>query len=92
MPISKHAAHRIKNRAIPPAGLDCLPQFGEEEHIGGGVRRYAFSHRTWNRLISYLGSVSLTKPNKTRTAYASVGKDDIVVTAGCRKGELKCAF
>lgn len=90
--LSHHAARRAQQRAVPPAVLDWLMAFGEEEHLGQGVRRYSFSRRTWKRLIAYLGCLGLREPEKARSAFALVASDDAIITAGYRIRRLKSAW
>lgn len=90
--MTHHGAQRAQQRAVPPAVLDWLVRFGEEEFLGQGVRRYAFTRRTWKRLAAYLGTIGMAEPEKARSAYALVSQDDSVITVGYRTGRLKSAW
>jgi hypothetical protein len=90
--MTRHGACRAQQRSVPPAVLDWLIQFGDEEFLGEGVRRYAFTKRTWKKLSSYLGGLGLAEPEKARSAYAVIAPDDSLITVGYRTGRLKSAW
>ena len=89
--MTNHGAMRAQQRSVPPAVLDWLFQFGEEEYLGEGVRRYAFNRRAWKKLASYLGGLGLAEPDKARSAYAVVAPDESFITVGYRTNRMKSA-
>lgn len=89
VPYTVHAAHRAKQRSLPPVVVEWLMTFGEERHVGSGLTRYAFSHRSWRRLEAHLGSVGLADKDKVKSAYVIVAEDSSIVTIGHRTGRLK---
>lgn len=82
--ISKHAAQRCAQRAIPEVVIDLLYRFGKCER-SHGANRYSFDKRGRKQLQAYLGSCALKEMSKIFNAFIVEGDDGTLVTAGYRQ-------
>lgn len=82
-PISQHACHRMRNRAIPRLVIDALQDFGDSRMVGEGCESFYFTKRGWKAFIAYMG-VAASAFERFRNAYVVVAEDGTVVTAGWR--------
>ncbi len=76
-----HGAVRSKQRVIPPAVVEALLDFGEDQRAPGGVFYYRFGKRGWRAFQAYLGPAA-KHLDRYRSAYAVVADDGSVITVG----------
>jgi hypothetical protein len=80
--MTKHAADRQRQRAIPPLVIDWLEQFGAVEHQACAELLY-FDRRALKRLSSYTGGLS-DQFEVLRNAYLVRGTNGHIMTVGYR--------
>jgi hypothetical protein len=79
-----HAAERMQQRGLPPLVIDWLHNYGHEHHDHlGGVILY-FDKRARRQLERAVGREPVRRMKKWLNAYAVVGGDGRLVTAGHR--------
>jgi len=81
--VSAHAAHRIKNRSIPPVVLDLLQLFGSSSRINGATSYY-FDKKSRRKLSTYLGPIKLKEETKLLNTYCVISDDGVMITAAYR--------
>lgn len=84
-PLTAHARARMQQRGIPEAALDALLDYGRETHDHRGARIVRFDKRSRRRAARELGAKTFRSIERCLGAYAVVGADDAVITAGHRK-------
>ena len=88
MQLTKHAAIRAQQRAIPKLVLDLLLQFGSTENAGDGATKYFFDHRSRKMLFAYAGSVG-PKLSEHLDVYAVVSSTSDVITVAHRQKHIR---
>lgn len=78
--ISRHAAIRMQQRAIPAAAVDLLLDFARPTSVGGGALSYRFTDDTWDAAMSAIGDAGPAL-RRFRNAYVIEGRNGVVVTA-----------
>ena len=82
--LTGHASRRLQQRALPPLVIDWLHAYGREHHDHrGGVILY-FDRRARRRLERDVGRQPVRRMKEWLNAYAVVGGDGRLVTAGHR--------
>ena len=83
--LTDHAAARQRQRGIPGEVVDCLLDFGHEEHDHrrGAVVVY-FDHRARDRVRRIVGREAYRRLESHLNAYVVLGRDGAVVTVGHR--------
>lgn len=77
---TRHAATRVQQRAVPPAIVDWLLEFGDHRPAGSGAESYSFRKKGWRRLQRYLGPAARHFENY-RHVYAVVADGRIITVA-----------
>jgi hypothetical protein len=86
--MTKHAAIRSQQRAIPPIVIDLLHQFGSVERSGPGTFMLFFDKAGRRRIRSYAGPLS--RPLEEHfDAYAVVSDGGSVITVGHRNRRVR---
>lgn len=82
--LSRHAAKRSQQRAIPSDALPLLLAYGERSHDGRGGVRYMMTHTSLAALARAVGRSQ--RLDSLAGAYAVVSADDerAVITVGHR--------
>lgn len=80
--LTKHAADRQRQRAIPPIVIDWLEQFGAVEHQACAELLY-FDRRGLKRLSRYTGGLS-DQFEALRNVYMVRGAKGRIITVGYR--------
>lgn len=78
--VSRHAANRIRQRAICPMLLDLLLEFGSCEPSGDGSSKFFFDKVARRRINSYAGPLAGLL-NEHLDVYVVVGENEKVITA-----------
>lgn len=78
--LTEHAACRSQQRAIPPAVIDLLIEFGDAAKAFGGAERYSFSKRGWRAAAAYLGPGARHYERYRSTYVVMAGR--LIITAG----------
>jgi hypothetical protein len=86
--MSKHAADRCQQRAIPPLIVDWLVQFGAETYDGHGATIRHFDRASLRRLASHVGPRIVSLLSALLSAYLVIC-DGTVVTAGYRYKRIR---
>lgn len=84
-----HAAARLRQRALPPLVLDWLHQFGHEHHDGRGGVILHFDKPARRRLERAVGREPVRRMKQWLNAYAVLGRDGALITAGHRFKRLR---
>jgi hypothetical protein len=89
--VTRHAAARMQQRAVSAEVLDCLLDFGHEEHDhhGGGIVHFNKAAR--RQLLTSQGRDAFKRLERYLNAYAVVGADGCVVTVGRRYRRIRRA-
>lgn len=82
--LTKHAAARIQQRALPPLVLDWLHTYGHEQHDGRGAMILFFNKSARRRLERAVGREPVRRMKQWLNAYAVVSTVGQVITAGHR--------
>jgi len=88
MQLTKHAANRIQQRAIPQLVVDLLLQFGATESAGDGATKFFFDHRSRKKLLAYAGPIG-AKLNDHLDVYAVVSSSNNVITVAHREERIR---
>ena len=84
-PLTRHAAKRAQQRAIPALVLDLLLDYGDRFVAGGGTEIVRMGQRSRAELADDLPSAIWREHGrKLQTAYAVVAANGAVVTVGHR--------
>lgn len=90
--ISRHAAARLQQRAIPLPVLQCLLDYGEAVHDHRGAEVLYFDKAARQRLSLGLvdgAAAFLRRFQRYMNSYAVVGSDGVLVTVGRRRRRLR---
>lgn len=88
MNMSRHAAIRSQQRAIPLLLIDLLLQFGASEKAGDGASKRYFDKAARRRLRAYAGALwSLFEQHLD--LYIVVAEDDTVITVAHRLDRIR---
>ena len=82
--LTRHAAARLQQRAVPPIVLDWLIAYGCRAPAGGGCEAVFFDKKARRRLMRDLGSWAYGRVEEKLDSYAVLGCDGAVVTVGIR--------
>ena len=87
--VSRHAIARMQQRAVSAEVLDCLLEFGHQEHDhhGGGIVHFNKAAR--RRLLTSEGRDAFKRLERFLNAYAVLGADGCVVTVGRRYRRIR---
>ncbi|MCC7282225.1 MAG: hypothetical protein IT556_07555 [Acetobacteraceae bacterium] len=85
---TRHAARRMRARAIPEAAVELLFRFGESL-IQAGSEVLFFDHAARRRLAGALGREGTRAAERWLDAYLVVGADGALITAGWRTRRLR---
>lgn len=90
--LTTHARVRLCQRGIPGEVVECLLDFGHEEHDHhrGAVVVY-FDHRSRKRLQRVVGPDAYRRLEPHFDAYAVLGGDGSVITVGHRTRRINRA-
>jgi hypothetical protein len=80
MNMTRHAAVRIQQRAIPPFLVSLLMDFGKCEPAGNGTSKMYFDKTAKRRVRAFVGPVA-RHMDEFMDVYAVVGADGQVITA-----------
>ncbi|MBP6902782.1 MAG: hypothetical protein KBC73_22005 [Burkholderiaceae bacterium] len=81
--MTRHAARRAQQRAIPPMAIDLLLRFGRSEKAGDGCTRVYLDKTSHRRLRAYAGRLA-SHLHDYLGIYAVVAGDQHVVTVAHR--------
>ena len=85
MNVTRHAAARLQQRAIPPFMVDLLERFGSENRCNGADRLF-FDKAARKRIERHLGGRrGLRLVERWLNSYAVVSDDGAIVTVGHRR-------
>lgn len=87
MELTKHAAIRCQQRAIPPLICDWLMRYGSEVQTHGAVKRF-FDREAKRRLAADVGAQVVDRLGDLLNLYL-VEADSRVITAGIRTRRIK---
>ncbi|AWI77726.1 hypothetical protein CEW83_14170 [Parazoarcus communis] len=79
--MTKHAAVRAQQRAIPQIVIDLLREFGRAEPAGKGASKLFFDKRARRKVETYAGPLAAAI-DEHLGVFAVVGPDDKVITVG----------
>ena len=83
--LTRHAARRAQQRAIPPHVLGLLLDYGDRVHAGEGAEIVRLTGRSWRDLKRELPLATVQRHGrKLQSAYAVVSADGAVITVGHR--------
>jgi hypothetical protein len=82
--LTDHALARLQQRGLPPLVIDWLHTHGREHHDGRGATILYFDKRARRSLERTVGREPVRRMKQWLNAYAVVGSDGRVVTAGHR--------
>jgi hypothetical protein len=85
---TRHAAQRMRARAIPEAAVELLFRFGESLVQAGGEVLF-FDHAARRRVADALGDEGVRGVEHWLDAYLVLGCDGALVTAGWRTRRLR---
>lgn len=85
-----HAAVRMQKRAIPPAAIDLLLNYGASTR-SCGAESFFFDKAARRRIAKDLGRAEIRRVARFLNAYAVVGDDGVLITAAWRTRRLRRA-
>lgn len=88
MNLTRHAAARSQQRAIPPMMIDLLLQFGKSESAGAGAAKLFFDRQARRRVAAYAGPLA-SLLNDHLDLFAVVDQDMQVITIGHRLERIR---
>jgi hypothetical protein len=86
--ITRHAARRMRSRAIPAAAVEVLLRWGSSLAQAGGEVLF-FDHAARRRLAAETGQKGLRALERWLDAYLVLGADGGLVTVGWRRRRLR---
>ena len=78
--LTKHASDRGQQRGINSVMIDLIISFGDEEHLGGGVKKIHIHNRNLKKATKALGK-ALRKADKLGGIYLIESPEGHVITA-----------
>lgn len=84
LPLTPHAATRLRQRGIRPDVLDCLLAYGRREHDHAHCEIVYFDSRALERLQRQADPQTARLAHDHRDVYAVVDSDGCIVTTGHR--------
>jgi hypothetical protein len=81
--LSSHAKRRSSQRAIAPAWIQRVLEFGVPRQVGNGCTSYALDKKGWRRFSAYYGH-SARHFDRLRNLYVIEASDGTIVTAAWR--------
>ena len=87
--LTKHAAKRCQQRAIPPFVVDLVMRFGRWEKAGGGVERVFIDKGARKEIERYVGPRFIKTLERHLDVYLVVGAGETVITAAHRLERIK---
>lgn len=88
MNMSRHAARRCQQRAIPSLVVELVLRFGQREKAPGGVAKVFLTKADRRQLLSYAGPLG-SALEQHLDIYLVLGDDDRVVTAAHRLDRIQ---
>lgn len=88
--LSRHARVRMAQRALPPAAIDLVLDYGACVRVRG-ADSYFFDKAARQRVRRQLGAAVARRAERYMNAYAVVGDDGAVITAAWRTRRLRRA-
>ena len=88
MYMTTHAASRVQQRAIPPAIVSWLHQFGSVEY-SGGARKLFFDKAARKRLAREIGPQVVDRLGDLLNVYIVVDNAERLITAAHRLQRIK---
>lgn len=85
---TRHAAGRMRARAIPEAAVELLFRFGASL-MQAGAEVLFFDHAARRRAAQALGTRGLRRIERWQDAYLVVGHDGRLITVGWRTQRLR---
>jgi len=82
--MTKHAGIRVQQRGVNRDVLDCLLAYGRHEPDHKGCEVVTFDGKALENLSRYESHVLKAKASDSRSLYAVVDSDGLVITAGHR--------
>ncbi len=76
---TEHARKRQQQRSIPTSVVDLLFDFGDERPVGDGSTSYAFSKKSWKRVVTYLGTEAKYF-ERYRDCYLVAANNGMIIT------------
>jgi hypothetical protein len=89
MTMTKHAAVRAQQRAIPPLVDLWLDEFGEVVYDGDGILKIFFSHRSKRDMERTLGRRPVALMSHFLNAYRVESENGVKITTGWLTGRVR---
>ncbi len=87
--LSRHAAKRCQQRAIPPIAVELVMRFGHRERAAGGVDKIYLNHVARRQVEGFVGRRILRAIEEHLDIYLVVSDDGTVITAAHRLERIK---